>query len=97
MVPAPARPLCAHLTGRNPRLEPHRHCLRKNSTYEVLLSDMTFEEEEGMYYWECPCGDMFEISQEELDEGQDIAHWPQLAAPMLPRNSLEIDVAPHIT
>ena len=48
-----------------------------DSTYEeVLLSDMTFEEEEGMYYWECPCGDMFEISQEELDQGQDIAHCP---------------------
>ena len=43
---------------------------------EVLLSDMTFEEEEGMYYWECPCGDMFEISQAEIDEGQDIAHCP---------------------
>ena len=48
-----------------------------DSTYEeVLLSEMTFEEEEGMYYWECPCGDMFEISQAELDEGQDIAHCP---------------------
>ena len=43
---------------------------------EVLLSDMDFDEEEGMYYWECPCGDMFEISQAEIDEGQDIAHCP---------------------
>lgn len=48
-----------------------------DSTYEeVHLSEMTFEEAEGMYYWECPCGDLFEISQAELDEGQDIAHCP---------------------
>ena len=48
-----------------------------DTTYEeVLLSEMTFEEAEGMYYYECPCGDLFEISQEELDQGQDIAHCP---------------------
>ena len=43
---------------------------------EIELSEMTYQEEDGMYYYECPCGDMFEISQEELDQGQDIAHCP---------------------
>ena len=30
---------------------------------EVALSDMV--EEDGVYYYECPCGDMFEISVED--------------------------------
>ena len=41
---------------------------------EVLLSDMV--EEDGMYYYECPCGDMFEISAEEIARGETVAHCP---------------------
>ena len=41
---------------------------------EVALSDMI--EEDGVYYWECPCGDMFEISTEELERGERVARCP---------------------
>ena len=30
---------------------------------EVPLADMEHDEDEGMYYYKCPCGDLFEISQ----------------------------------
>jgi hypothetical protein len=29
----------------------------------VQLSEMEYVEEEATYYYECPCGDMFEISE----------------------------------
>ena len=41
---------------------------------EVLLSDMDFED--GVYYYECPCGDLFEITEEEIAKGEDVAHCP---------------------
>ena len=41
---------------------------------EVSLSEMT--EEDGVYYYECPCGDMFEISAEEIAAGETVAHCP---------------------
>lgn len=43
---------------------------------EVALAEMTFEESEQMYYYECPCGDKFEISLEDLYDGEDIAPCP---------------------
>ena len=43
---------------------------------EVRLSDMEFKEEEQMYFYKCPCGDLFEISLEELHDGEDIAPCP---------------------
>ena len=30
---------------------------------EVLLEEMEFVEDDGMYYYQCPCGDMFELSK----------------------------------
>ena len=30
---------------------------------EVPLADMEYDEDEEMYYYKCPCGDLFEISQ----------------------------------
>lgn len=30
---------------------------------EVPLDEMSFDAEERTYYYECPCGDMFEITQ----------------------------------
>eukprot|EP00965_Chrysotila_dentata_P231231 6198236-Pleurochrysis_carterae.AAC.2 len=29
---------------------------------EVPFADLEFVEDDGMYYYECPCGDMFELS-----------------------------------
>lgn len=56
---------------------------------EVEIEDMTFVEEEGMYYYPCPCGDKFQISivgwrrplladrhQEDLYDGEEIARCP---------------------
>eukprot|EP00752_Nemacystus_decipiens_P006135 g5533.t1 len=37
---------------------------------------MTYEDSEQMYYYECPCGDKFEISLEDLYDGEDIAPCP---------------------
>ena len=42
----------------------------------VLLSEMEHVEDEQMYYYECPCGDMFEISEEDLANGITIARCP---------------------
>lgn len=43
---------------------------------EVPLADMTYEGSEQMYYYECPCGDKFEISLEDLYDGEDTAPCP---------------------
>jgi len=37
---------------------------------------MTFDGEEQVYYYPCPCGDKFSISLEELLEGENIATCP---------------------
>ena len=47
------------------------------SMYEdVALADMTYDEEQMMYFYLCPCGDEFEISLEELWDGEDVAPCP---------------------
>ncbi|KAJ1737614.1 Diphthamide biosynthesis protein 3 [Coemansia sp. BCRC 34490] len=43
---------------------------------EVEIEDMEYVEEEGKYYYPCPCGDRFEISKELLEEGETIASCP---------------------
>lgn len=43
---------------------------------EVALAEMTYEESEQMYFYECPCGDKFEIALEDLYDGEDIAPCP---------------------
>ena len=43
---------------------------------EVALSAMLWDQEELMYYYKCPCGDLFEISLEELHDGEDVAPCP---------------------
>jgi hypothetical protein len=43
---------------------------------EIPLSDMTFVEDEGKYTYPCPCGDLFEIFLEDLEDGEDIAYCP---------------------
>ena len=40
---------------------------------EVKLTEMDFNEQEQIYYYNCPCGDLFTISMEELMQGVDIA------------------------
>jgi hypothetical protein len=43
---------------------------------EVEIEDMTFDEENEIYIYPCPCGDKFSISLGELHEGEDIATCP---------------------
>eukprot|EP01040_Poterioochromonas_malhamensis_P007907 gene7907-8547_t len=43
---------------------------------EVEIEDMTYDAETKMFTFPCPCGDKFQISLEELDDGEDIAHCP---------------------
>jgi diphthamide biosynthesis protein 3 len=43
---------------------------------EVKLTDMRFDTELSTYFYTCPCGDLFEITLEELHDGEDIAPCP---------------------
>ena len=43
---------------------------------EVQLSEMEFAEEDATYYYTCPCGDLFEITQEAIENGERIARCP---------------------
>jgi diphthamide biosynthesis protein 3 len=43
---------------------------------EVELEDFSFDSEDRIYYYPCPCGDKFQISQEELEDGEEIARCP---------------------
>lgn len=43
---------------------------------EVEIEDMTFDTNELVYTYPCPCGDKFRISLEELWDGEDIAKCP---------------------
>ncbi|KAK6173448.1 hypothetical protein SNE40_016895 [Patella caerulea] len=43
---------------------------------EIEIEDMEYDEETETYYYPCPCGDKFEISKEELEDGEDVAKCP---------------------
>lgn len=43
---------------------------------EVEIEDMDFDDESEMYYYDCPCGDKFQISLEQLRAGEEIAECP---------------------
>ncbi|XP_058834207.1 diphthamide biosynthesis protein 3 [Topomyia yanbarensis] len=43
---------------------------------EVEIEDFEYDEEEEMYYYPCPCGDRFQISKEELIDGEEVATCP---------------------
>jgi len=43
---------------------------------EVEIEDFIFEESKDTYFYHCPCGDRFQISLEQLKNGEDIAHCP---------------------
>jgi diphthamide biosynthesis protein 3 len=43
---------------------------------EIEIEDMEFDEENNLYYYPCPCGDRFEITKEELSDGEEIARCP---------------------
>lgn len=43
---------------------------------DVPLGDMEYDACKQLYQYQCPCGDLFEITLEELHDGEDIAHCP---------------------
>lgn len=43
---------------------------------DVEIEDMEWEEELEAYTYQCPCGDVFQISRDELCNGEEIASCP---------------------
>lgn len=43
---------------------------------DVEIEDMEWNEELRAFTYPCPCGDLFQITKEELAEGEEIAHCP---------------------
>ena len=43
---------------------------------EIEIEDMTFDSTLQIYHYPCPCGDRFEISIDDLRDGEDIAVCP---------------------
>mmetsp|Transcript_10733 Transcript_10733/g.20376 ORF Transcript_10733/g.20376 Transcript_10733/m.20376 type:complete len:84 (+) Transcript_10733:222-473(+) len=43
---------------------------------EVALEDMNWDEDLAAYTYECPCGDLFQITLAELRAGEDIGRCP---------------------
>ncbi|XP_015911601.1 diphthamide biosynthesis protein 3 [Parasteatoda tepidariorum] len=43
---------------------------------EVEIEDFEYDEETETYYYPCPCGDKFEITKEDLANGEDVATCP---------------------
>lgn len=43
---------------------------------EIEIEDMDFNAEDAKFYYPCPCGDRFELSLDDLENGEDIATCP---------------------
>lgn len=43
---------------------------------EIEIEDMDFNEDDQIYTYPCPCGDKFEISVDDLRDGDDVARCP---------------------
>lgn len=43
---------------------------------EVEIEDFEYDEESDTYYYPCPCGDQFQITREDLENGEDVAECP---------------------
>eukprot|EP00008_Paramoeba_atlantica_P012248 CAMPEP_0201475608 /NCGR_PEP_ID=MMETSP0151_2-20130828/995_1 /ASSEMBLY_ACC=CAM_ASM_000257 /TAXON_ID=200890 /ORGANISM="Paramoeba atlantica, Strain 621/1 / CCAP 1560/9" /LENGTH=99 /DNA_ID=CAMNT_0047855739 /DNA_START=77 /DNA_END=376 /DNA_ORIENTATION=- len=43
---------------------------------EIEIENMDFEEQTNTYYYPCPCGDRFQITADQLMEGEVIANCP---------------------
>lgn len=43
---------------------------------EVEIEDFEYDEETETYFYPCPCGDQFQITKEELENGEDVACCP---------------------
>uniref|UniRef100_T1KJK9 Diphthamide biosynthesis protein 3 n=1 Tax=Tetranychus urticae TaxID=32264 RepID=T1KJK9_TETUR len=43
---------------------------------EVEIEDFTYDAEEEKFTYPCPCGDLFVITKEDLENGEEIARCP---------------------
>ena len=43
---------------------------------EIEIEDLDYDTYEKMFYYNCPCGDRFMISLDDLRAGEDIAECP---------------------
>lgn len=43
---------------------------------EIEIEDMTFDPNQQIYHYPCPCGDRFEIAIDDLRDGEEIAVCP---------------------
>jgi diphthamide biosynthesis protein 3 len=43
---------------------------------EIEIEDMDYDEIEETYYFPCPCGDKFQITLEDLQNGEEIGTCP---------------------
>jgi diphthamide biosynthesis protein 3 len=43
---------------------------------EIEIEDMTFDDTLQIYHFPCPCGDRFEISLDDLRDGEEVAVCP---------------------
>ncbi|XP_022079684.1 DPH3 homolog [Acanthaster planci] len=43
---------------------------------EIEIEDFEYDEETETYHYPCPCGDRFEITKEQLSQGEDVATCP---------------------
>lgn len=75
----PATDLC--VTGCGPRPPTPAPFARahpgKMTVYDdVEIEDMSWDAELLAYTYQCPCGDVFQITKDELRDGEEIAHCP---------------------
>lgn len=43
---------------------------------QVEIEDMEWDDELSAFTFQCPCGDVFQITRAELSDGEEIAHCP---------------------
>lgn len=61
---------------------------------EVPFAELEYVESDDMYYFQCPCGDMFEISSAQLARGERIARCPSCSLAIRVLHHPDDDVSP---
>ncbi|KAL7271615.1 Diphthamide biosynthesis protein 3 [Rhizina undulata] len=59
---------------------------------EIEIEDMTFDPTLQIYHYPCPCGDRFEISIDDLRDGEEIAVCPSCS--LMIRVIFEVEALP---
>ncbi|KAL8750023.1 MAG: hypothetical protein Q9184_006581 [Pyrenodesmia sp. 2 TL-2023] len=69
-----------HVRSTRPPRTPQSHkllAMAEPSIYdEIELEDLTYHPETTLYTYPCPCGDQFEITLQDLRDGEEIAVCP---------------------